>query len=75
MFGCTTTKEMVWLNCFTKGLAAIWKRLLLQGTTEDDLGIDAEYTKPALEEFLQQFQTSVESVEAYGGAGMKFKYK
>jgi hypothetical protein len=58
---------------FTKGLAAIWKRLL-KGTN-DDLGIDAEFTKPALEEFLQQFQTSVEAVEAYDGAGMKFKYK
>jgi hypothetical protein len=58
---------------FTKGLAAIWKRLL-KGTN-GDLGIDAEFTKPALEEFLHQFQTSVESVEAYDGVGMKFKYK
>jgi hypothetical protein len=60
---------------FTKGLAAIWKRFL-KGTDED-LGIDAEFTKPALEEFLKQFKTSVESVavDAFGGAGMKSKYK
>jgi hypothetical protein len=58
---------------FTKGLAAIWKRLL-KGTDED-LGIDAEFTKPALEEFLKQFKTMVESVEGYDDEGMKFKYK
>jgi hypothetical protein len=47
---------------------------LLKGTDED-LGIDAEFTKPALEEFLKQFKTMVESVEGYDDEGMKFKYK
>lgn len=58
----------------TKGLAAIWKRLL-KANSDDALGVDAEFTKPALEEFLRQFQTSVESAETYDGSGMKFKYK
>jgi hypothetical protein len=52
-------------------LATMWKRLL-KGTDED-IEIDAEYTKPALEEFLKQFKTSVE--QAYDEAGMTFKYK
>jgi hypothetical protein len=58
---------------FTKGLATLWKRLLK--TSDEDLGIDTEYTKPALEEFLRQFKTQVESVETYGYGAMKFKYK
>jgi hypothetical protein len=57
---------------FAKGLAAIWKGVL-KGTDEEDLGIDTEYTKPALEAFLQQFKTSVE--QAYEEDGMSFKYK
>ena len=61
------------MDKFTKGLASLWKRLL--ETSDEDLGIDAEYTKPALEEFLLQFKTQVESIEDYDNGAMKFKYK
>lgn len=53
---------------YTKGLASLWKNLLKKA--DKDLEIDAEYTKPALEEFLKQFQKEVEMHRP-----MKFRYK
>jgi hypothetical protein len=76
-----TVKEFdVWMHDnegdmgeFTKGLASIWKNLLKN--SDENLEIDAEYTKPALEEFLQQFKNKVESEEVNEYGEMKFKYK
>ena len=74
-FGLGTGSELSvgsFLNIITKGLASLWKRLLEM--SDEELGIDAEYTKPALEEFLLQFKKEVELIETCHGA-MKFKYK
>lgn len=61
------------MDQFTKGLAGMWKRLL-KSCCDEDLTLDVEYTKPALEEFLRQFKKEVESVDL-GSCSMKFNYK
>jgi hypothetical protein len=56
------------INKFTKSLALMWKTLLKN--PDVDLGIDIEYTKPALTTFLTGFK---ESVEHNGDAKFKFE--
>jgi hypothetical protein len=55
---------------FTNELASIWKRLLKKSNA--DLGIDAEYTRPAIEEFLQLFKNEIENENENE---MKFNYE
>jgi len=59
------------MNVFTRGLALIWKRLLKN--SDQDLGIDTEYTKPAIMAMLEKFREQVEDPDACWG-NMKFKY-
>lgn len=62
------------MNEFTSGLAGIWKRMLKK--SNEDLGMDEEYTKPGVLAFLEQFKGKIESGgESYGeGYDMTFKY-
>lgn len=50
------------MDDFTSDLAGIWKRLLKK--TNDQLGIDAEFTRPALLKVLAQFKKKVEVASA-----------
>lgn len=54
-----------------KGLAGAWKRLLKN--TDEKLGWDLEYTKPAVMELLEQFKQQIEGMESYYKLG-KFNY-
>lgn len=46
------------MDGMVKGLASMWKRLLKND--DEQLGIDAEYTRPGTVEFLRQFKKEVE---------------
>eukprot|EP00978_Attheya_sp_CCMP212_P023935 scaffold74307_cov51-Attheya_sp.AAC.4 len=52
-------------------LARMWKTLLQK--TDDQLGIDSEYTRPGVTCFLEKFKETVES--AYTEPPLKFKFK
>jgi len=43
-----------------KGLASMWKRLL---KNDEKLGIDAEYTRSGITQFLADFKKQVEDME------------
>ena len=56
-----------------KQLALCWKTILTK--TDEDLGIDREYTRPGIVALLEQFKEAVESVETYGvDEPMKFNF-
>jgi hypothetical protein len=55
------------------GLARIWKAVLKK--TDQELGIDSEFTRPGLVCFLQQFKKQVEAVDTYDDPVMKFKFQ
>jgi len=61
------------MEVLTKGLASAWKRLLKY--SDQDLGIDAYYTRPGIVELLEQFRSAVESIDMYGVyPSLKFKF-
>ena len=47
-----------------KELAGYWKKVLKR--TDQELGIDPEYTRPGIVALLEQFRELVESVDTYG---------
>lgn len=60
------------MDVVVKGLASAWKKLIKQNSDEN-LGWDAEYTKPGVMELLKQFQSDVEAIDSCYEMG-KFKY-
>jgi hypothetical protein len=54
-------------------LAVRWKHLLQQCSAEE-LGLDKDFSFPALQWLLVSFKTKVESVETYGDPKMVFDY-
>lgn len=54
-----------------KGLADAWKKLLKN--SDEKLGWDLEYTKPAVIELLEQFKKEIEDMDSCYEMG-KFKY-
>ena len=53
-------------------LARHWKQLLQNETSH--LGLDTEFSYPAVKYFLEDFKRKVEQVEMYGEPPMKFAY-
>ena len=51
------------LNDMVKELARLWKSTLKK--SDEDLGIDGEYTRPGVIAFLDQFKKDIESPEGY----------
>lgn len=54
-----------------KGLAGAWKKLLKN--SDEKLGWDLEYTKPAVIELLEHFKKEIEDMDSCYEMG-KFKY-
>ena len=51
------------LNDMVKELARLWKSTLKK--SDEDLGIDGEYTRPGVIALLDQFKKDIESPEGY----------
>lgn len=49
------------MDGMVKALASMWKRLLK--SDDEKLGIDAEYTRPGITQFLEDFKEQVEDME------------
>lgn len=47
---------------FVAGLARLWKKVLAK--SDEELGIDAEFTRPGVVCFLESFKKAVESMDA-----------
>eukprot|EP00594_Rhizosolenia_setigera_P018038 CAMPEP_0178965398 /NCGR_PEP_ID=MMETSP0789-20121207/16261_1 /TAXON_ID=3005 /ORGANISM="Rhizosolenia setigera, Strain CCMP 1694" /LENGTH=253 /DNA_ID=CAMNT_0020650381 /DNA_START=81 /DNA_END=842 /DNA_ORIENTATION=+ len=58
------------LNDFVRDLAKLWKAVLKK--SDEDLGIDSEYTRPGVLEFLKTFKEEIES--ACAEPPFKFNY-
>mmetsp|Transcript_25144 Transcript_25144/g.29103 ORF Transcript_25144/g.29103 Transcript_25144/m.29103 type:complete len:216 (-) Transcript_25144:318-965(-) len=58
------------MNDMVSGLARLWKSTLKK--TDEELGIDAEYTRPGILEFLSRFKENIEEAEAE--PSFKFNY-
>jgi hypothetical protein len=56
------------------GIAKRWKNLLYNRTPEE-LGLDTNFSYPAVVALLQCFKRKVESAPTYGDPSMKFKYE
>jgi hypothetical protein len=56
------------------GLALRWKNLLINRLPEE-LGLDSEFSYPAVITLLQDFKTKVESAPTFGDPQMVFKYE
>ena len=54
-----------------KGLARLWKNILKR--SDEDLGIDGEYTRPGVMAMLESFQESIESAESDPPFRFRFK--
>ena len=65
----------------TELLAKVWKQLLKKAADKkkknpkDDSGLDDDYNKPGLLEFLDQFQKKVESADTSVYPKLTFPYK
>jgi hypothetical protein len=55
------------------GLTSQWKELMKHST--QTLGLDLEFSYPAVMYFLQDFKKKVERVETYGDPRLRFDYK
>ena len=56
-----------------KGLASMWKRILKND--DEKLGIDAEYTRPGITQFLCDFKKQVEDMEVGDDDPIVFKFE
>ena len=56
-----------------KRLAAAWKALLRR--SDQELGIDAEYTRPGVEALLETFAAELAEIERGDVHGYKFKWR
>ena len=54
-------------------LAAAWKALLRR--SDQELGIDAEYTRPGVEALLETFAAELAEIERGDVHGYKFKWR
>ena len=75
----TLTEHDVWMHdnegdmgTLVKGLGAAWKRLLSKNSDEE-LGLDSEYSKPGVLELLSQFRKAIDGCDSCYEMG-KFKY-
>lgn len=60
------------MGTLVKGLATVWRNLLKK--SDQEIGWDVQYTKPATYEMLRQFKESIEGMDDYFEMG-KFKYE
>ena len=70
MLGCGITREGG-MEGMVKGLARLWKNILKR--SDEDLGIDGEYTRPGVMAMLESFQESIESAESDPPFRFRFK--
>lgn len=57
-----------------EGLAIRWKNLL-KTTTPEELGLDMEFSYPAVEALLQSFKVKIEMAPTFGDPKMIFQYE
>ena len=61
------------MDGMVKGLASMWKRLLKND--DEKLGIDAEYTRPGIIQFLEDFKEKVEEMEVGEDPDIVFNFE
>ena len=61
------------MDGMVKGLASMWKRILKND--DEKLGIDAEYTRPGITQFLADFKKQVEDMEVGDDDPIVFKFE